>query len=382
MAMDDDLVDAAAETAETNGEAATAAHQTRAEADAAARAAFMALEDGEGEDGGEEKPAAVPKKPAAKPAGDAEDTVEGAADDDDELDDIDLDDDEVDETDDDDDEIDPKADPDLAKRMAKVRKAEQRNRDQFATRARQLEAKAQELGTELKRREEKVAPLERFIEQRDFMGVLKVMGYSDDDLEDVSKIVYGHSKAAAADPKNKGAVRQLQENRQLRDRLSELEKRDADRAAENTRRDAQVAAERQAEQYMGKVAKTIGDDVPLTKKRLEARPESTRKQLSEIAYKLALKNGNEPVAPAKVVKVYERKLERDRVLYGDAESAPAGGKKPAAKGSATTAGGKKPAIEVVEAPKKKSTNIIPTREEALAMIDKYERGELTLDDPD
>lgn len=332
----------------------------------------------DGDDAEVAAPSGEAKKSAPKKASAPVEATddEPAAETDDDLDDVDLDDEDAD-----DDELAAEAkadvDPDLAKRLAKVRKQEQRVREQHDAARRELETRQRAFVSEWKPKIEALEQFEKLKARRDVIGQLKALGYNEESFEDLSRIVYGHSPAAAAEPKNREAVRKLQSERELREQLAELKARDEARDKRDAEREAQATAAREADAYMGKVHKAVSESTPLVQKRLEARPENTRKALGEIAYRLAVKNGGAAVEPARVVKAYERKLERDRDLFGGGTEAKPAGK--AAAKATSAAAAKKQAIEVVEAPASKRTSIIPSREDALAELEAFERGERTLD---
>lgn len=384
--------------AEQPGSAKTErASLTKAEQDAADRAAFLS---GAWDD---DEVAAAPAKPAkkaaAKPVAELEDDEEEDADrDDDErdadedLEDVIDDEDDIEEEDersaakdeDDDEEKAPdaKGDAEMAKRLAKVQKFEKKVRDQAAERDRQFAKERDEFLAEWKPKMEAYEAFEKLKSRKSSPeAILKAVGYSEDDFEELSKIIWGLSKTGSADPKNKEAVARLQANRELRDQNEALQKRLDSIEGKLTQKEKEAESNRRYEQYMGRVEKSVSDETPLVKKRLELAPKSTRHMLVKVAHKLAEKHGS-LADPKKVARAYEQRLVRERdlaaKLAGDEAAAPTkGGAKPA----------KKATIEVVDKSKKSPTpkngssngSTIPSREEMIDRLRRIDRGEL---DPD
>lgn len=377
--------------AAVNGAQPERAKLTRAEQDAADRAAFLA---GDGDDV-EETPA--PKKTSKKPAAaededelededdDAEDELEEVADEDDE-DDLDLEDDEdenLEDKDDEDDDEPGKQDPELAKRLSKVQKYEKKVRDQATAREKQF---AQERDAFIAEWKPKIEEYEKFEKLKgsksNVAGVLKMLGYSEDDFEEASKILWGLSKTGGADPKNRDAVTRMQRERELREQVEAANKRAEAIEAKLEKLETDSQANQKLEAYLGRVTKAIGEETPLVKKRMELAPKSTRRAIEKVAYQLAQKAGG-LVDPKRVARAYEKKLDRTVAhaskLRGDAADMT----------TTTTAKAKaKPAIKVVDktkkppvaaAPVKKNGSLIPDRDDMINRLRMIERGEL---DPD
>lgn len=355
---------------------------TRAEQDAADRDAFLS---GAWEDDADEKPAPeVEKKPSAREDDEeAEDDVEEseASDEDDDLDLDDDEDEESDESEDDDDAPADKQDPELAKRLAKVQKYEKKIRDQAAERDKQFAHERDAFVAEWKPKIDAYENFEKLKARKsDPVSIFKAVGYNEDDYSELSKIFYALSKEGAADPKNREAVSRAIANRELREQNAALEARLAGLEGKLTKQEAEAQASREVEVYVARIAKAIGDDTPLVKKRLELAPKSTRNALDQVALKLSQKAGGF-ADPKKVVRAYEKKLERDREIVSKLSDA-----------QATAPAKKKPVITVVDKTKKgaadvapkKTTNgshgpLIPTREEMIENLRKIDRGEI---DPD
>jgi len=356
---------------------------TRAEQDARDKAAFLAAV-------ADEKPAAEVEKPKAKakPApvavddeDDADDKIETA----DDEDDLDIDDDEVPE-DDAQEREDAGGDAELAKRLAKVRRQEQRMRDQHAARDREFEGERQRFIAEW---EPRVKAAEAFhkIAKHDVVGILKAKGYTDDDFEYASKVLYGYTPAAAADPKNREAVARLQKERMTRDELDELK---AWRAGEEERRvkaEADAASAKQIDAFISRTSKAITDKHEHLHAHMEENPKATKLRLDRLAYKMAMKAGTLDVPPKKIVDALEKKLASEAELMerikgkrtAKAPAAAAAPAKPApAKAKAITVVDKTAGSPVVEH-KRTNGSLLPSREEMLEGLGKLQRGEIEPD---
>lgn len=302
------------------------------------RAAFLS---GEAADDGADADTAKPAKAreAAEGEDHSDDDSDDAADDDDSDsddeddssesagadgdDDEDLDDDEDDESEDDEDDEDDAedkedaGDAELAKRLAKVRKTEKRARDAIATERAALERDRAAFQTEVKEIAESAKRFEKLKARAKYQPdvVLAELGLVDEDFEDAAKILYARSKAGGADPKNREAAARLAREREQADRLTTLEKKNADLVDTLTKREQQELADRQAAAYVTKIAKRITDEAPLAKRRLAADPETARRELGAVAARLWESRGEQPSAKA-VVKAYEKQRRRELVKQG------------------------------------------------------------------
>jgi hypothetical protein len=283
--------------------------------EAAFREAFIRGD--EPEAGDKPAPAKATKKPAAAPAADPDDD-EQPEDEDEDLD-LEDDDEEPDEADPVDDEPAPK-DADTAKRLEQVRRNEKRARDQHQARVREFEQQQQAFVAEWK---PKVEAAEEFGKLKaraksDPAGVLMALGIGEDDLEDVSKILYGLSKAGSADPKNKAAAAALRRERELRLRIDEQERRYAELEQRLAQRDEEQTASQQVDAYLARVEKLAGDELPFLRESLKLRPKATRARLQQLAYQMARANDGDAVSPRDVARAFEKRrragIERDRPL--------------------------------------------------------------------
>lgn len=286
------------------------------------RAAFMAEDGdagGEGNDGGT---VAKPKKPA-KPVVDDDEDLDDDADDaeveddaKDETADDDHEDDESDQDDDSDldDDKEEKPDADTAKRLEKIRRTEQRSRDQIT----KLQADfARERDSFIAEWKPKVEAAEKFEALKaqvksNTVGVLLELGMTKEDFEFASHELYAESNAKGADdPKRRAAIAASKRERELASEVAKLKKRDEERDERETSTAQLQREQAQLDAYVEDVAKAASDKLPLSKKYLEANPKKARAKLVELANELTIATGSAP-EPRDVMKALEK--DRRRVL--------------------------------------------------------------------
>lgn len=339
------------------------------------RAAFLA-ELGAGEGDGE---AAKPAK--AKPA-----PVESSDDDDDDDDDAEPDEDEDDDaetvaSDDDEDEeggaedVEPddeddladkaKADPELAKRLAAVRRTDQRQRERFAQersafdRERsEWQAQRQQL-VDAKDRFDKLAARVRY----NPTAVLRELGLTDDDFEGAAQHIASHSKAAGVTPAHRAAAERAMRDREAADEAKALRAEVKELKDGLTANQREAAEQREAEVYVGRVLKRATDETPLTQQLIAKNPTKARADLTITAFKLAQKLGQLPKTRA-VIAAHEKKLARELRDLGI--EPPAKGAKPAvAAKPAPAKPGAKPAPAAAAATETNGRVKFPTRDEMI-----------------
>lgn len=396
----------AGDDGETANERPTPAGLTRDQFHARERAAFLAssgaTDDGDGAaDGAAEevdeqaettkpgkRPAAKPAKPATKPApvetddDDDDADAEPAETVDDEDDDKDDDDDAGDrdvETDDDEDDAeegdaakDDDKDPELAKRMAAVRRTEQRQRQQlerdrasFDRDRAQWAAERTKL-TEHRQRFDKLAERVKY----DSYSVLRELGVSDDDMVLHAQHLYARSKDAAVKPEHRAAADRALREREVADKASKAETEVEKLRRELAERDERAAIDRDMDAYFDRAIRKVTDEAPHTKTLVAKSPRRAREALAETALELFKKNGERPGVKA-LIAAHEKKEQRWRLARGiDAPAATgksANGKKPAAE-AAKPDGKKKPANGANGRPR------IPTRAEMLAELEEFDKA--------
>jgi hypothetical protein len=241
----------------------------------------------------------ITTKPPAKP-------VKGkpapAQDDDDESDDKEDDDSDLDEDD------DKPADPVVAKGIQKLQRQEQRMRQQFESERAQWKA-------DIARREELLAAKEREAHESKSMlerlksrvetdphGVLEELGVKDWDY--AAKMAFTRSKAGDV-PANKEAAARLQAERELKSKLTDVERKLADR--EKAEAEAQKHTEMRAkvDTYLGGVVKaaTTVTKATLVQKMIAADPDYARARIAEVAGRLYQGGADYPSERAVIVEV-------------------------------------------------------------------------------
>jgi len=352
------------------------AGMTRDEYHERERAAFLA--DSDAADTTE--PAAKPAKaPAVEPDDDDDDaaTEAGAVaeddDDDQDEDEPDVDDDDQDEPADADDDDDAAADPELAKRLAKVRRTEQRQRESlereravFARERAEWQQQSKQL-TEAQQRFDKLAARAKY----DSYSVLRELGVSDDDMVVHAQHLYARSKDAAVKPEHRAAADRAMREREITDELKATRSELAEVKESLTAREQAAAAEREADVYVRRVVRKVDDSAPLTKALTTKNPAKAREALTTTALQLAKKLGQLPKA-SQVVAAHERKLSRelrDLGIEPPVGAAPATKAKP---GAATIA---KPGVKPSsKAPAPAAKNGVPTRDEMIAEMEELDRA--------
>lgn len=229
------------------------------------------------------------------------------ADDTDEDDDSDLD---------EDDEPDKKPkDPEITKRLEQVRRTEQRMREQLAKERQSFEQERERLVADLKPRIERAERFESLIAdgraKYNAVAILSELGLTEDDFELVAHDLYAHSKTGAADPKRKEAVLRTKRERELHEKLSKIEREQAETKKAVEQREQQEKAQREAERYVDGVTKAIPDKFQLAKQYLAKNPERARADIEAVALRIARETGSLPDAKT-VAKEFER--ERRRIL--------------------------------------------------------------------
>lgn len=318
----------------------------------------------EGEGGG--KPAAAKsakvapadKKPPAKEKAAEDEAPEPGAEDDDDLD-VEDDEEDAGDTEDEEDDLDDEdredeedeepaeADPALSKRIAAVRKMEQRTRAKLTAERAAFDREREELRAQSKQvaeaqqRFDRLAARVRF----DSYSVLKELGVTDDDMEVHSQHLFARSKNAAVTPAHRAAAdralrdrEQAEELRKTREEVDELKKG-------LTSREQQVAAQRELDAYFDRTVRKATDATPRVKTLIAKSPKRARAELAATALELTQRLGGAMPKPTQLLAAHEKKIARQLRRYGIADAEPAdAAAKPAI-------AGKKPAVNAKPAPK-------------------------------
>lgn len=208
-------------------------------------------------------------------------------------------------------------DPETAKRLAAVQKAEARAREKLAEERRAFEAERAKATEERKAMDAERAEYEAFkkLKERaklDPAAALEALGV--DDMDYAARQAYARTKAKADDPANReAAARQLRE-REANEKLSATEKRIAELEKKIEERDQRAQVQKQAEEYMSGVLK-VADANPLVKHTLAKDPEYANQRLRRIAYDLAQEMDDVPDAED-VIARYEQEERKALARYG------------------------------------------------------------------
>ena len=198
-------------------------------------------------------------------------------------------------------------DPATTKRLAQVQAAEAKKMAAVQAERKKFEAERVAFDAERKELAEAKARLSVLEAKRhDPAALLLALGYGEDDLEAAARQVYGMSKAAAADPKNRDAAARMARERA---QATELEKATARLEALEQRIEQQnqaQAAQRALEQYSAKLTAAASPDAtPLTARQMAANPDRARVALAQLALEMAQEDGDVPDA-VDVVARYEK----------------------------------------------------------------------------
>src|ERR1700733_12496996 len=270
-------------------DAAPAPRASREQAEKAARDAFIADPELDAAFAKPDKKAKPEAKPAAaaKPKSEPAKSPVDEEDTDDELDieDLDEDGDDADEASAAADEAADKGD----KSLAKLRRTEQRMREQVAAERRDFESEKQRFVAEWKPKIDAYQEFERLKgrAKSDPVGALRALGVTESDLEEISQVLYGMSPAGQKDPKYRQHAQQLMRERELREELRSTQDQVRELREQTSRAAEQDATSREVQRYIDRCGKSATDDTPLLKRELEARPAATREKLRQVAQKLA-----------------------------------------------------------------------------------------------
>lgn len=345
---------------------------SREEFHAKERAAFLAGEDADEGDAEEQK------KPAKSRQGDDEDLesdddeddeiasgVDGGDDEDDDLDDDDDDDedevslDEDDEEDDDDEDLDDddldiapkkdkaKADPDLEKRRAQLRKNEQRSRKAIADERAAAKAEIDRERAALKTELDELANFRQLKSRRhDPVALYRALGIGEEDFEHHARVLYSHRKGA--EPKDREAAAKSSRERETVDEIAELKKWRAEREKADADREAAAAQQREVATLLNRLERVTGKlEAPLMQRTLKKNPAKAHEMYAQAYLALQAKTGTEP-SPKSVVARCEKMRRRELKDLGVDVSSIAAAKKAAGDVTKGKKPGAKPTTETVE----------------------------------
>lgn len=204
--------------------------------------------------------------------------------------------------------IEPETDPALAKRLAQVQAAEAKKMAAVDAARKKFEAERAAFEAERKELLEARNMLEALRgKKHDPAALLMELGYDEESLEHAARQVYGMSKAAAADPKNRDAAARLARERE---QMSALDAVKAELAAVKQQMAAaqqQQAGQQALKEYQAALAQAAAT-APVTAKEL-ANPkyrDRAHRALAALALEMAQEEGDVPDA-ADVVARYEKR---------------------------------------------------------------------------
>lgn len=311
-----------------------------------------------------EKPAKAKAKPAVEPEDDDDDD-----DDDEEEDERDT------EDDDDEDDLAAKAkdDPELVKRLAAVRKTEQRHResmqreraafererDQFLSQSKQV--------ADAQKRFEGLAARVRY----NPTAVLRDLGLTEDDFEAVAQHVAAHSKAAGVTPAHRAAAERAMREREAADKAASAEDRVAKLEQTIEQQRAQAQADQVLDALFARAFRKADDTTPHVKALIAKNPTKARAELEATAFALAQKLGRLPKSKD-VLAAHEKKIARQLRDYGVDAAKPAAGKPKPGAIEAPAKPATKPRVEpagINGATVLPTRVTIPTRDEMVAELE-------------
>jgi hypothetical protein len=207
-----------------------------------------------------------------------------------------------------DEETDADADPKAAKGLDAVRRAEQRMRAQVAADRAAFEAER----TQHKQSLDELAEFRRIHSRAKYdpAAVLRAAGLSDEDLELAARAVYAESKAGQSDPARREAAAKLLREREGSDKLSALEKKQAEIEAKIEARQREEASAREFNAFISEFNTTAEQKHPLVAKLMKADAEYATQRLVAIAQ--GLESKGKKVTPAAVAAELDR-TERARI---------------------------------------------------------------------
>jgi len=185
-----------------------------------------------------------------------------------------------------------KPDKDLSRRLSAVQREEKRAK---AALAEERKAIADERRAVERERDDARAELNAFrkVQERaryDLPGVLRALGYKDDDFESAAREVYEASPKGQADPRLKGQAARTAKEREYDDRLARMERQNQELIAQLEQRDL---AQR-AEAWIDGAAKAANDETPRVAAMLARSPARARAELKRVADRLVVETGEVP----------------------------------------------------------------------------------------
>ncbi len=204
-------------------------------------------------------------------------------------------------------------DPDAAKRMDAIQKAEKRSMEKVQAERQRFESERQTFHAERARFEKEWSPrieaAQRYEELRerapyDLVSLAEELGVTEEDFEHHAQQFYRRSPKGKADPKNRDAYERANREREHRHKLTATEKRLAEMEKRIEEREKSAQEEKRLAALTSVAQKALSDDTPIMRKRFEAHPEQAQKDFAIAVKYLREETGEEP-DPADVIRELE-----------------------------------------------------------------------------
>lgn len=241
--------------------------------------------------------------------------------------------------------------PEVAKKLAKVQKAEARSRAMIAQERADLERRE----AQFKEKFEAYGNFEKASKRVNYdpLGVLKQLGLHEDNYELAAQQLYSHSKAAAANPKSRDAAQRALREREAFDRAEKAESEVQKLRDELMQEKQQMTEQRRIEAYVDGLVSTVSKKAPLLSRLVAKNSDKARLQLAQKAYSMAQESGDTPTAAEVVAALEKDKLDEYIAMGGDVSKLKAAPKPVETNGKKVAAGKAKPVSKNGHDPNKK-----------------------------
>lgn len=206
-------------------------------------------------------------------------------------------------------------DPDTAKRVAAVQRAEKRAREQLAKERAELEQRT----AEITKKSATVDRLEKLMAQADqgadvdILEAMEALGVKPERRAHVARVLYANRPDAK--PEERSAATELQRTQATSTAAERALKEVEALRAEIQQRDQQAAYQQAWSGFMADVSKVDVSNAPLFKSALAKNPARIEKSVRDISAQLLEQNGEWPDA-ADVVATYEKQRRDELADYG------------------------------------------------------------------
>lgn len=198
--------------------------------------------------------------------------------------------------------------------MVAVRKAEQRARAQLAQERAEMRADLDRERAIYQRKIDELSAFKAKIDggKKDRIGLLKALGYTEEEFEGFAFDVYANSPKGKQDPRFKDRAAQLQGTHEQVSAMDKLQAEIAELKQGISAKEQAQAQQARAEHYMAGVTAAVTDATPLAKAALAKNPNKTTAQMFGIALELYQASGDSEAGrvdpkPAEVLAEYDRR---------------------------------------------------------------------------